>query len=94
MPAHLLHAASAEVHAGAATTTLEGNIGSGVLVTDKGTLTARNSTVSEDSEFGVLVDGTASFFNSTIAFNTDGGIQTVGTLNLANTIVAENKGSY
>jgi len=74
-------------------TTLEGNIGSGVLVTDKGTLTARNSTVSEDSEFGVLVDGTASFFNSTIAFNTDGGIQTVGTLNLANTIVAENKGS-
>jgi hypothetical protein len=74
-------------------TTLEGNIGSGVLVTDKGTLTARNSTVSEDSEFGVLVDGTASFFNSTIAFNTDGGIQTVGTLNLTNTIVAENKGS-
>ena len=74
-------------------TTLEGNLGSGVLVTDKGTLTARNSTISEDSEFGVLVDGTASLINSTIAFNTDGGIQTVGTLNLTNTIVAENKGS-
>jgi hypothetical protein len=73
-------------------TTLEGNIGSGVLVTDKGTLTARNSTISEDTEFGVLVDGTASFFNSTIAFNSDGGIQTVGTLNLTNTIVAENTG--
>jgi len=73
-------------------TTLEGNTGSGVLVTDKGTLTARNSTFSEDSEFGVLVDGTASFFNSTIAFNTDGGIQTIGTLNLTNTIVAENSG--
>ena len=74
-------------------TTLEGNEGPGVSVTDKGTLTARNSTVSEDAEFGVLVDGTASLINSTIAFNTDGGIQTVGTLNLANTIVAENKGS-
>jgi hypothetical protein len=74
-------------------TTLEGNEGSGILVTDKGTLTALNSTISEDTEFGVLVDGTASFFNSTIAFNSDGGIQTVGTLNLTNTIVAENTGS-
>jgi hypothetical protein len=74
-------------------TTLEGNAGSGILVTDKGALTARNSTISEDSEFGVLVDGTASFFNSTVAFNTDGGIQNVGTLNLTNTIVAENNGA-
>jgi hypothetical protein len=74
-------------------TTLEGNLGSGVLVTDKGTLTASNSTISEDSEFGLLVDGTANIVNSTIAFNTDGGIQTVGTLNLTNAIVAENKGS-
>jgi hypothetical protein len=73
-------------------TTLEGNEGPGVSVTDKGTLTARNSTVSEDSEFGVLVDGTASFFNSTIAFN-NGGIQNIGTLNLTNTIVAENTGA-
>ncbi len=74
-------------------TTLEGNTGDGVLVADKGTLTARNSTISEGSEFGVLVNGTASFFNSTVAFNADGGIQSVGTLNLTNTIVAENKGS-
>jgi hypothetical protein len=73
-------------------TTLEGNEGPGVSVTDKGTLTARNSTISEDSEFGVLVDGTASFFNSTIAFN-NGGIQNIGTLNLTNTIVAENTGA-
>jgi len=73
-------------------TTLEGNEGPGVSVTDKGTLTARNSTVSEDAEFGVLVDGTASFFNSTIAFN-NGGIQNIGTLNLTNTIVAENTGA-
>ncbi len=73
-------------------TTLEGNTGSGILVTTTGTLTARNSTISEDSEFGALVDGTASFVNSTIAFNTDGGIQNVGMLNLINTIVAENAG--
>ena len=72
---------------------LEGNTGSGVLVGDEGTLTVRNSTVSDGSEFGILDDGTASFFNATVAFNTDGGIQNGGTLDLTNTIVAENTGS-
>jgi phosphodiesterase/alkaline phosphatase D-like protein len=72
--------------------TLEGNIGSGVLVDDEGALAVRNSTISEDSEFGVLNNGTASFFNATVAFNEDGGLQNAGTLNLTNTIVAENAG--
>jgi hypothetical protein len=73
--------------------TLEGNIGSGVLVDDEGTLAVRNSTISEDSEFGVIDNGTASFFNATVAYNEDGGLQNGGTLNLTNTIVAENNGS-
>jgi hypothetical protein len=72
--------------------TLEGNIGSGVLVDDEGALAVRNSTISEDSEFGVLDGGTASFVNSTVAFNADGGIENNGTLNLTNTILAENTG--
>jgi hypothetical protein len=72
--------------------TLEGNTGQGVLVGDKGALTASNTTISEGLEFGLVVDGTASLFNVTVAYNGDGGIQRKGTLNLTNTIVAENTG--
>ncbi len=44
-----------------------GNSGSGILVEPGATLTARNTTISDGSEFGVVDDGTASFFNTTIA---------------------------
>ncbi len=69
-----------------------GNSGSGILVEPEATLTARNTTISDGAEFGVVDDGTASFFNATVAYNKNGGIENRGTLNLTNTIVAENTG--
>jgi hypothetical protein len=73
--------------------TVSGNKGPQVIVESVGTATARNSTISDGSDFGVIDHGTASFFNSTVAFNKNGGIESTGTLNLTNTIVAENTGS-
>jgi hypothetical protein len=71
--------------------TIEGNSCDVVLVEPGGILTARNATISDGSEFGIVDDGTASLFNATVAFNEVGGIENKGFLNLTNTIVAENK---
>jgi hypothetical protein len=67
-----------------------GNNDTSIVVQTGGTLTVRDSTLSENfNSFGVVNGGTASFFNSTVAFN-QGGVENNGTLNLTNTIVAEN----
>src|SRR5262249_41947387 len=73
--------------------TVSGDKGPQVIVEQVGTAIARNSTISDGADFGVIDHGAASFFNSTIAFNKNGGIENTGTLNLTNTIVAQNTGS-
>ena len=73
--------------------TVGGNVGTGIIVESGGSATVRNSTLSDGLDAGMVDDGTASFFNSTVAFNVAGGIENAGTLSLTNTIVAENKGS-
>lgn len=73
--------------------TVGGNVGTGIIVESVASATVRNSTLSDGLDAGMVDDGTASLFNSTVAFNVAGGIENGGSLSLTNTIVAENKGS-
>jgi streptogramin lyase len=73
--------------------TVGGNVGTGLIVESGATATVRNSTLSDGLDAGVVDDGTANLFNATVAFNVAGGIENQGSLSLTNTIVAENKGS-
>ncbi|HEV7944045.1 MAG TPA: HYR domain-containing protein [Solirubrobacteraceae bacterium] len=69
---------------------IAGNNGAGMDVQVGGTVTIRNSTLSDGLEYGLIDDGTASLYNTTVAFNHGGIDNASGTLNLTNTIVAEN----
>ena len=68
-----------------------GNVGTGITVEPGAEATAINSTLSDNTGFALVDEGTASLLNSTVAFNHGGGVQNGGVLNLTNTIVAENK---
>jgi hypothetical protein len=72
--------------------TVAGNKGIGLIVTPGATLSATNSTISDQAAGGMVDNGSASLLNDTVAFNKGVGIENKGSLSLANTIVAENNG--
>lgn len=69
-----------------------GNNGLAVYIQPSGTLRMVNSTVSDNSSDGVIVDGSAELVSSTIASNLGGGVaNATGLVTLKNTIVSGNR---